>query len=76
MKAGDLVQWTETGSARRTISMRKKSGVIHFVVGETALVVTDKGTEYEVPVSKLKSINEKSDLTTFVELLRSAKYVD
>ena len=73
MKPGDKVQWTETtGSGRRSISMRLKTGTLERIEGKIAIVKLPGGHLKLVGAELLQPKGARSSITEFVELMRQA----
>ena len=70
---GDKVSWTHVSRRGRTISMTLKNGTVVNVMCETTLVKISSGRLVEIPTSKLRRMDEKSDITKFIEALKETK---
>jgi hypothetical protein len=75
MKAGDKVHWTRASQGKRSLSMRRRDGVIVEVDNdrEVALVQCGKKQEW-VDIVRLRTVSQPSQVTEFVEaMVESAK---
>lgn len=80
MNVGNRVQWTVMGGTSKQISMRVKSGVIASLDNpdrpdeDMATVRTDSGAEYVVAVARLRTPEQKTQLTEFIDAFRDAAH--
>ncbi len=70
MNVGDKVSWTHVSGGKRTVSMRRRDGVLVSIEGEIGTVKVSSGRTVQVPLTQLRTPEAKSALTEFVEAVR------
>ncbi len=67
MNIGDRVQWTHVRHMGNTIKFFAMERMILEIKGSLAVIKRDgSGRKYEVPLSRLRSMNERNELTEWV----------
>lgn len=72
MQVGDEVRWTHVRQSRRTVSMKLRGGVIISIKGEVATVKKASGRTEKVALVRLRTREQKSQITEFVEAVVEA----
>lgn len=68
---GQQVHWTHVSNGKRTLSMRRREGVIVSIEGETAMVKASKKV-MPIELTRLYPIGVKGQLTEFCEVIFEA----
>lgn len=71
IKTGDKVHWTHTSRGKRTLSMRRRDGVVESINGDMAIVKCN-GRQVEVEVKRLRTESQPSQVTEFVDAMVEA----
>ncbi len=73
IEAGMRVHWTAVSTGRRTFSMTRKEGTVTAIDGAVAKVKSRNGRAVEVDVVRLRTIDQPSQITEFIEGVRGAR---
>ena len=71
IKIGDRVSWTKQSQRGGVIEMKLKEGDVEAIVRGMAIVKCGR-TRYHVPLAKLRTPDEKSEITEVIEALRKS----
>lgn len=72
MEIGTKVEWTHVSTGRRTMSMVLREGTVEGIRGEIAIVRTKGRRLIEVPVRRLRTEGQESQISEFVNGIRDA----
>lgn len=71
-RMGEKVNWTQASTARRTLSMSLREGVIEGIDGHFATVKKKGGGIEKVALARLRLPDRESQIKEFVDALREA----
>lgn len=72
MNVGDAVHYTRVGKSKRTLSMTRVDGVLIDINDPYAVIKTRSGKKMVVELMRLRTADQPSQLTEFVEAVVAA----
>ena len=72
IEVGSQVHWTVWGKGPKTITARRREGVVTRMSGSMAAVLMKSGRLVPVNVDKLRLMSEPSEITQLVDAVRGA----